>query len=215
MSPGRSGKGGAGLDSLLVWEALEVEPVRIEPRRLTARYTVRAGGKAESTELACRYGEDVFDPDDPGSVNLASMIAAQPALNYGLFCRRIVIHGDLDGTDRRFLEEMAENTAREIYTVKLLGENPFLTGEAASLAPEKRKRYCAARFEYPGGGIGKSAWSQRETRRDSCAVLSSGGKDSLLSFGLAGRPASTCIPSSSTSRGGTGSPRSTPTAISR
>ena len=185
MSPGRSGKVGAGLDSLLVWDALEVGPVRLEPRRLTVRYTVRAGGKAESTELAFRYGEDVFDPDDPGSVNLASMIAAQPALNYGLFCRRIVIHGDLDGTDRRFLEEMAENTAREIYTVKLLGENPFLTGEAASLAPEKRKRYCAARFEYPGGGIGKSAWSQRETRRDSCAVLSSGGKDSLLSFGLA------------------------------
>ena len=48
------------------------------------------------------------------------MIGAQVALNYGLFCRKIVFHGIFDGTDRRFLSDMAQNTAREIYVKKFL-----------------------------------------------------------------------------------------------
>ncbi len=177
----RAGEG--GLDSLIVWDRLEVGPPKIEQYRITARYTVSTGGKEESTELVYKYEEDVFDPLDPGSKNLATMMTLQPALNYGLFCKRIVILGDTDRTDRRFIVDMAENTAREIYTVKLLGENQFLKGEAASLRLEKRRRYCAAQFEFPEGGGAK--WRQWRTRSGSCAILSSGGKDSLLSFGLA------------------------------
>ena len=106
-----------GLESLLVFDRLEVGPVRVEPRRLIAPYRV-VGPQGESTnELIYRYEERVFNPNDAADQNLAAMIAAQVALNYGLFCRRLVFNGLYDTEDRRFLRAMAENTAREIYVM--------------------------------------------------------------------------------------------------
>jgi len=91
----------SGLDSLPAVDRLEVGPVRVEPMRLMAPYTVYRGRSRETIDLIYRFEEAVFEPDDPGSVNLASMIGAQVALNYGLLCREIVFRGPYDGHDQR------------------------------------------------------------------------------------------------------------------
>ena len=75
------------LQSLQVINRLEVGPIRLEPRRLIAPYKVFQGAKEDTINLIYRFDQDVFDPNEPASKNLASMIAAQIALNYGLFCR--------------------------------------------------------------------------------------------------------------------------------
>ncbi len=173
------------LAALVVIDRLEVGPVRVEARRITTPYRVTQGGETTETELVYRWGEDVFDPEGKADLNLATMITAQVALNYSLFCREMVFHGPLDEADRRFLEAMAENTAREIYVKKFLEPNPFLTGAAARMPVIKKERYGAARFHYPDGLETRAArdttW-QADTGR--LAVLASGGKDSLLSLGL-------------------------------
>jgi creatinine amidohydrolase/Fe(II)-dependent formamide hydrolase-like protein len=134
-------------------------------------------------ELAYKYEEPVFDPKDPEASNLASIILAQVALNYGLFCREIVFHGAFDESDRRFLTEMAANTAREIYVKKILEPNPFLTEEMAGLSAVVEKSYLAATLVFPEPTFVPTGarWSSSPERH---AVLSSGGKDSLLTFGL-------------------------------
>ncbi|HSG26866.1 MAG TPA: hypothetical protein VLA34_00200, partial [Candidatus Krumholzibacterium sp.] len=76
--------------AIRAFDSLEVGPVKVEKKRLVAPYTVTIGKKKESTDLIYRFEEEVFDPEDPASVNLASMMAAQVALNYGLFCERLV-----------------------------------------------------------------------------------------------------------------------------
>jgi creatinine amidohydrolase/Fe(II)-dependent formamide hydrolase-like protein len=178
------------LDSLVVFDRLEVGPVKVERKRLTAPYRLVYRGKEETFDLIYNYEEDVFDPSNPLSQNLANMIAAQVALNYGLFCRRMVFRGDFDGIDRRFIMDMAENTAREIYVKKFLEPNPFLVGEAARLksAPVKMSRYLNAQLEFPDSyhlkKTGQAQWQLWSTHRDRHAILSSGGKDSLLTFGL-------------------------------
>ncbi len=170
------------LESLKVIDRLEVGPVTVEPRRLVAPYRVVTGAGESSTELIYRYEEAVFDPDDPSSLNLASMIAAQLALNYGLVCSEIVFHGPFDRHDRRLLNEMAANTAREIFVKKFLEPNPFLLPEAAGIPAEKRDSYLQARLVFPDDECkGFTGW---ETSRAGHAILSSGGKESLLSFGL-------------------------------
>lgn len=176
-------------NTLLVFDRLEVGPVKLEQRRLTAPYRLFYRGKEEQVDLVYRYEEEVFDSSDPGARNLADMIAVQVALNYGLFCRRLVFHGSFDETDRRFIRDMAENTAREIYAIKFnIEDNPFLTGEAAKikLAPEKKKRYLNGVIEFPKVLDKKEQahWQLWTTNRERHAILSSGGKDSLLSFGL-------------------------------
>jgi len=165
------------------FDSLEIGPVRLEARRLRCPYTVIRGRRTESTELVCRWEEDVLVPSEPASENLAAMVAAQVALNYGLFCDAIVLRGPFDSVDRRFLETMARNTAREIWANKLIADNPFLRGEAATLSPTPLQEYLRAELQFPdpepAGALPR--WDT-EARRH--AVLSSGGKDSLLSFGL-------------------------------
>jgi len=172
---------------LEVLERLEVGPIRVEPDRLVCPYTVfPKKGEPEELSLSYRYEEPVFDPKDPASVNLAAMIAAQVALNYGLFASEIVFHGPFDRHDRRFLDVKMENTSREILVLKLLEPNPFLTGTARELPALPRDRYTRATLRFPdaeeGDALSRSAAWGEDPRK--VVVLSSGGKDSLLSLGL-------------------------------
>lgn len=174
------------LTELKVIYRLEVGPVTVEPKRLIAPYTVIRQEQEDATELIYSYEEAVFDPASPADHNLAAMMAAQVALNYGLFCESIVFHGIYDETDRRFIREMAENTAREIYVKKFLEPNPFLVGEAVSLPAIKKEHYLQSKLVFPNMPTDETpeqfpAW---ETFPDRYLILSSGGKDSLLSYGL-------------------------------
>ena len=147
---------------LNVFERLEVGPVKLEPKRLIAPYRLFYNGKMEQTELIYSYEETVFDPAERESRNLADMIAAQVAINYGLFCDRLIFHGLHDDIDQRFIRDMAENTAREIYVKKFLEPNPFLVGAATDLKPEKRQKYLFARLQFPeaAGSKTKPGWQR-------------------------------------------------------
>jgi creatinine amidohydrolase/Fe(II)-dependent formamide hydrolase-like protein/7-cyano-7-deazaguanine synthase in queuosine biosynthesis len=187
-----SGSQGDPLEILGVIQRLEVGPVQLEKRRLTAPYTVTQRGQVDSTELIYRFEEDVFTPEEPEALNLASMISVQVALNYGLFCDEIVFHGWFDKQDQRFIRDMAQNTAREIFVKKFLEPNPFLRGPVTELSAAKRKTYLRSQMIFDQRG----PEGEKKTRRNPTdmrgwpmdpsqhAVLSSGGKDSLLSFGL-------------------------------
>jgi creatinine amidohydrolase/Fe(II)-dependent formamide hydrolase-like protein len=176
------------LDILCVIDRMDVGPVRVERNRLICPYRVTRNGKSDTEELIYRFEEGVFAPDEAASLNLASMIAAQVALNYGLFCKEIVFHGLFDRHDQRFIKEAAENTAREIFVKKFLEPNPFLIGEAATLRPVKPRNFLRAEllFEDQKGGLLAAVtklqpWDVSGSKH---AVLSSGGKDSLLSFSI-------------------------------
>lgn len=170
-------------DALVAIDRLEVGPVEVGRDRLSCRYRVTRGGESAETAFSYRWQEPVLEPGDPGAENLAAMAAVQPALNYGLFCREIVLRGPFDRRDRRFLAAMLENTSREIYVNKLLAGNPFLTDAARGLPVERRERYTRAelRFEPDAEPAPAPPW---EVSPERWAVLSSGGKDSLLTYGL-------------------------------
>ena len=177
------------LNVLGVIRRLEVGPVRLKPRVMTASYRVTQDGEVHENELIYRFEEDVFVPDEPASLNLASMMAVQVALNYGLFCDEMVFHGWFDQHDRGFIEDMAQNTAREIFVKKFLEPNPFLRGPATELPPVKLESYLRANLVFTDEDQSKvrkdKKWTQGwEGQRNRHAVLSSGGKDSLLTFGL-------------------------------
>jgi creatinine amidohydrolase/Fe(II)-dependent formamide hydrolase-like protein len=180
------------LEILKVIDRMDVGPVRLERKRLVAPYQVTINGLTDTTQLIYRYEEDVFNPIESGSINLSNMVAAQVALNYGLFCDEIVFHGEFDKYDQKFLLDMAENTAREIFVKKFLESNPFLLGPVVELPPVKRKTYLQSKVIFHSQKTetkrqllrkqnGNKSWDMDFSRH---AILSSGGKDSLLSFGL-------------------------------
>ena len=172
------------LAPLRAFDRLTVGPPQIEPRRVSAAYRVERGSRSDEIELVYRFEEDVFEPGEAASRNLASMMVAQVALNYGLFCDEIVFRGTFDAVDRAFLAEAARNTAREIYVKQFLEPNPYLRGAAATLPVVRRKSYLRSRLRFVNEPAlprakAKEGWPTDRSRH---AVLSSGGKDSLLSF---------------------------------
>jgi hypothetical protein len=170
------------LKSLVVIDRLEIGSARLEPRRLKATYKVIQGRKPDSFDLIYKFEEDVFSPGEQSDQNLGDMIAAQIALNYGLFAKEIRFKGSFDSRDQKFLRAMAENTACEIYVKKFLEHNPFLIGAAAKVPVVRRQSYLRSNLIFEGDPPSKKdLWKSDETKY---AVLSSGGKDSLLSFGL-------------------------------
>jgi hypothetical protein len=175
------------LREFIVFDQLKVGPVEIEPKRIKVPYEITTiANEVVANELIYSYSEKVFDPGTYESANLASMMAAQVAINYGLFCKRMVLDGVYGDTDQRFIRDMTENTSREIYVNKLITPNEFLLNEFCGVKVEKLKKYSAAEFEFINTrfpGIAHT-WKSSDISKDDFVILSSGGKDSLLSYGL-------------------------------
>jgi hypothetical protein len=175
------------LRSLVVHSCLKVHNIIVEPGRVRATYTlIRKDGSEASNELIYSYKHPLFDPELAKDINLASMMLAQVALNYGLFFDRIEFDGLFDDTDRRFLVDMMENTSREILVNKFYSPNEFLVPPFDKLTAEHPKKFTAATLEFINGKYaGMKLQNVKDaTNKHAYAILSSGGKDSLLTYGL-------------------------------
>jgi len=174
-------------DTFIVLKKLSVKNIHIEPRKVKAEYCVENfSGETDSYELIYSYDNAYFNRKNPEDINLASMMLAQVALNYGLFFETIEFDGLYDKTDQKFLSNMMENTSREIITNKLLIKNEFIKSPFDKLKPEKRTRYTNSRVSFVNTRFRGMTFNKPEETTDpeKYAILSSGGKDSLLTYGI-------------------------------
>jgi len=175
------------LDSFKVLKKLSVKEIHIEPKKVKASYRIeKFTGEDASFELIYSYEQAYFSRKNPADVNLASMMLAQVALNYGLFFDVMEFDGLYNKTDQQFITDMTENTSREILTNKLLIKNEFLKPPFDNLIAEKRDRYTQAKLVFTNTQFEHLSLHKEETETDvnKYAILSSGGKDSLLTYGL-------------------------------
>ncbi|MFW5820253.1 MAG: creatininase family protein [Bacteroidota bacterium] len=176
------------LIDFICFEKLIISSPEIERKKISAEYVLHLpDGRVEKNMFVYSYESDVFNPDSIIDINLASVVLAQIALNYGLFSKEIEFHGVYDNTDIRFLKDMMENTSREIYVNKLLWDNPFFKKEYKNPEIEKKKIFTNAFLSFKSGSLTKKlekSWEHWNIHGDKVCILSSGGKDSLLSYGL-------------------------------
>lgn len=166
---------------LQVWDRLVVGPAVVEPRRVRVPYTIEAGGEVHTRDLSFAWARDVLDPAAPADRHLAALIGVQVALNYGLFCRTLVLHGPFDRHDRAFLTEMLDNTTVEIWVNKLRAPNPFLVPGALELGPCDDPASLRGVVDFPDA---VDEDHDAPAFGEGTAILSSGGKDSLLTQGV-------------------------------
>ncbi|WP_300464969.1 hypothetical protein [Desulfobacula sp.] len=175
------------LDDFVVLRKLSVKHIQVDPKRVKAEYCVETfSGEMSSYELMYSYETAYFNGKNAEDVNLASMMLAQVALNYGLFFETIELDGLYDKADKKFLANMLENTSREIVTNKLLIKNEFLQPPYNTLKPEKRSKYTRSDLIFSNTRFSGLTLERpyEKTDPDKYAILSSGGKDSLLSYGI-------------------------------
>ena len=174
-------------DSFVVLKKLSVKNIHLEPRKIKAEYCVeKFSGETESYELIYSYDNPYFNKKNSEDINLASMMLSQVALNYGLFFETIEFDGLFDKTDQKFLSRMMENTSREIITNKLLIKNEFIKSPYDVLKPEKRTRYTNSTPSFVNTRFEGMTFNKPRDTTDpeKYAILSSGGKDSLLTYGI-------------------------------
>jgi len=106
-----------------------------------------------------------------------------PVINYGLFTNEIIFDYPLHDLDVKFILEMLEETARDIFVNKLCCETGFIKDEY-KIKPEEiniENAHSKASVEVKEISHGKPEF---ELDFGKCAVLSSGGKESLLTYAL-------------------------------
>lgn len=172
---------------LVAFKRLAVNHIQVELKRVKARYELtKQDETVVHNELIYSYDSSYFNYHLADDVNLACMMAVQVALNYGLFCEVIEFDGLYDQADKRFLSNMLENTSREIFVNKFLLKNEFLKPPFDQVEAQQMKQYTAAKLIFTNTLFSHLNIIKTETESDSSkyAILSSGGKDSLLTYGL-------------------------------
>lgn len=171
------------LSRYLVVDSMELGPVTVTPNSARIACRLLIDGQEHLSSWGYRFTEAVFDVNSEADRNLAAMMTVQTAMNYGLFCRQIVFADRFDEADRQFISWAMESTSREILVKKLHEDNPFLLPgwQLPQILPQSRYTQAKLIFRCEEPGTPTEDWNPRH---NTYCVLSSGGKESLLSYGL-------------------------------
>ena len=131
--------------------------------------------------LEVRYEDEIQENNLP----LLRMAFCMPILNYGLFSKRFVLDFSLSKSDIRLLNDLNVVFSRDIFVNKifrrranyilpeyLLSENDVLPSDSDPQA------------EIEPANVYPDQVRARKIKENSCGVLSSGGKESLLTYAL-------------------------------
>lgn len=170
---------------------LRVSDPVLRPDSSTSAYTfVHRGGA--STELSLHYKYDVplyagaAAGKDWAMRNQARLHHSIPSLNYGLFCDRVVLDFPLTAEDLAYHRHMQDATAREQYLTRFVRDEPhLLILPGYHVKPEDFEPEAVKDLAEIVAPVEDPRLPERpapDPRR--YAVLSSGGKESLLTYGL-------------------------------
>ena len=119
--------------------------------------------------------------------NQARLHHSIPSLNYGLFCDRVVFEFPLTEDDLAYHRHMQDATAREIYMTRFVRDEPhLLIRPEYHVTPDEFEPEAVRDLAAIEAPVEDPRPDERPTPPDPrrYAVLSSGGKESLLTYGL-------------------------------
>lgn len=167
---------------LRCFSSLHVQEPVIEGKRALARIeTVDIDGVSNGFELSFKYDVELGEADPP----LLRLAAAMPLVNYGLFSDEISLGFEVSRADLKLLEDLLVVFGMDILVNKVLRRRAdYILGQYLPGEGEVRGEgdVRVARLS-PLGVYGDEPLGP-EPKPGSCGVLSSGGKESLLTYGM-------------------------------
>jgi len=169
------------LEKLKCFDRIVVGGVKVGARGFSAVYTLEFDGVKKSYPLMQRYEEDV---KVKGLEEVARLTSIVPAANYALFADEIRFEFPLHELDLRFFGDVADATARDIFVNRIVNRTGLIREEyvpnpdEVKLEDAKPKAHVSVPETFTGTSI------EHEGDLASSIVMSSGGQDSLLSYGL-------------------------------
>ena len=169
------------------YRELRLSEPQLRGDRSTSTYTFvdRRGRRRAPLTLHYKFPAPLYADASDAMIGHARLHHAVPAVNYGLFCERIVFEFPLAQEDVAYLRAMMLVTSREQYLNRFVGDKPHLLVVPKFHVPTEEFEPEAvddvARIECE---IVPNAPHEATPDPRRYAVLSSGGKESLLTYGL-------------------------------
>lgn len=161
------------------FDSIGISDIEIERRRILGTVVLNMGDRTETFRLIFSYDHDISAND-----NIAGLILTMPLINFTYFASRLVIDFPVTENDTDMLKTFVRINNREVFINKIC-----------------RRRYEFFRKEYlplesditPENAEGSTSVIAKRIVEESeyampdagiTAVLSSGGKESLLTYGM-------------------------------
>jgi len=131
--------------------------------------------------LRLKYDEDINYDHLP----ILRLAFCMPLLNYGLFSKKINLHFDVSKTDLKLLNELNRVFSRDIFVNKILRRRAdYILPEFLPKEEDIKPEDALPKAKIKSVKIYNDTFISRDIDKNSCGVLSSGGKESLLTYGL-------------------------------
>ena len=168
--------------SLHCFDSIEVSEPIIKGANINSKIKCRkVAGKEDSFTFSAKY-EDSLSPD---SIAIVRMALVMPLLNYGLFTKEIRLNFDTSESDFSLLKDLLEIFSKDIFVNKLFRwKNPYVLPQFIPPKDDIPEWNAISQARIIPQRIIEDNPISSEFHEYSCGVLSSGGKESLLTYGL-------------------------------
>jgi len=138
-------------------------------------------GKKNEFILRVKYDEDVSKEFLP----LLRLAFCMPLLNYGLFSKKLNLQFPISQADFRLLNELNNIFSKDIFVNKILRRRAnYILPEFLPKEKNVKTEDAFPKAEIKQEKIYNDTFISKDLDKNSCGVLSSGGKESLLTYGL-------------------------------
>ncbi len=169
-------------NDLMCFSSISVSEPVISKKTAKAEITVQhLDGKKNKFTLMLAYDQKIEGRHRP----LLRLAFSIPLLNYGLFSKKFLLQFSLSTSDCSLLKDLNVVFSRDIYVNKILRRRAdfilpeFFPDESCVQVNDAEPKAAIEPKE-----IIRDSFLRDEMNQNSCGVLSSGGKDSLLTYGL-------------------------------
>lgn len=168
------------LSEIAVLRSIKVGDIRIRKRQISGDITItRHDGTEDTFRLIFSYSEDI-----EADTNIAGLMLTMPVINFTYFSENLVLEYPISSNDRSLIEEFLKINAKEVFINKICRRRyEFFLEKYLPSDDEINQRNAE------GSTTLIAPFETSDARKDGkipekSLVLSSGGKESLLTYGM-------------------------------
>jgi hypothetical protein len=167
---------------LQCFDSLAVSAPTLQAAKVKTRISVvNTKGEQHFFYLRFKYEE----PIGKQHLDLIRLASVMPLLNYGLFTKEIRLEWQVSEADISLLSDLLEVFSRDIFVNKLVRrKNPYVLPQFIPSETDISEANARSMAKFSVADIVKDSLISSKLDKYSCGILSSGGKESLLTYAI-------------------------------
>jgi len=161
---------------------IEISDPELQEKRLRTQILCEdVNGKQHSFMLFTKYEKTV----EPEYLSLLRVASVMPVLNYGLFAGKIKLKFEVSRADLGLLEDLLAVFSKDIFVNKLVRKkNPYILPQFVPDNGEVTEENAKPLAKIAPKNVVEDSPVASELNTNACGVLSSGGKESMLTYSM-------------------------------